>query len=82
MGEEVLPQGRCRPLTGSAVSEHLAVLRRAALVREEPVGRERHYHLVAGPLAEVDEWLHPFERYWQDRLHSLNDVLDDLEDDG
>jgi len=69
-------------LSRPAVSEHLAVLRRAALVREEPVGRERHYHLAAGPLAEVDEWLHPFERYWQDRLGSLNDVLDDLEDDG
>ena len=66
-------------LSRPAVSEHLAVLRRASLVREEPVGRERHYHLDAGPLAEVDDWLHPFERYWRDRLRSLADLLEEEE---
>ena len=64
-------------LSRPAVSEHLAVLRRASLVRERPVGRERHYHLDAGPLADVDRWLHPFERYWRERLRALSDVLDD-----
>jgi DNA-binding transcriptional ArsR family regulator len=64
-------------LSRPAVSEHLAVLRRASLVREEPRGRERYYDLVAGPLEEVDQWLHPFERYWRDRLRSLSDVLDE-----
>ena len=64
-------------LSRPAVSEHLAVLRRASLVRERPRGRERHYHLDAGPLAQVDDWLHPFERYWRERLRSLSDVLDD-----
>lgn len=66
-------------LSRPAVSEHLAVLRRASLVREQPVGRERHYHLDAGPLSEVDAWLHPFERYWRERLSSLSDVLDEEE---
>ena len=64
-------------LSRPAVSEHLAILRRASLVREQPEGRQRHYHLDAGPLAEVDQWLHPFERYWRDRLRSLSDVLDE-----
>lgn len=64
-------------LSRPAVSEHLAVLRRASLVREQPVGRERHYHLEAGPLADVDDWLHPFEGYWRDRLRSLSVVLDE-----
>lgn len=66
-------------LSRPAVSEHLAVLRRAALVREQPRGRERLYHLDAGPLSEVDQWLDPFERYWRERLRSLSDVLDDDE---
>lgn len=60
-----------------AVSEHLQVLRRAGLVREEPRGQHRYYHLEAAPLAEVDEWLHPFERLWRDRLRALRDVLDE-----
>jgi DNA-binding transcriptional ArsR family regulator len=60
-----------------AVSEHLAVLRTAGLVREEPRGRHRFYHLQAAPLAEVSQWLHPFEHYWNQRLGALADLLDE-----
>lgn len=60
-----------------AVSEHLQVLRRAGLVREERRGQHRYYHLDAEPLAQVDDWLHPFERLWRQRLRSLRDVLDE-----
>jgi DNA-binding transcriptional ArsR family regulator len=67
-------------LSRPAVSEHLGVLRRAGLVGERPSGRERHYHLAAGPLTEVGEWLHPFERYWRERMRALSDVVDDLPD--
>jgi DNA-binding transcriptional ArsR family regulator len=62
-------------LSRPAISEHLAVLRRAGLVGQEPAGRERHYHLTAAPLAEVAAWLSPFERDWRDRLRSLSDLL-------
>lgn len=60
-----------------AVSEHLAVLRTAGLVREEPRGRHRFYHLEPARLAEVGEWLHPFEHYWKQRLDALSDLLDE-----
>jgi DNA-binding transcriptional ArsR family regulator len=59
-----------------AVSEHLQVLRKAGLVREEPRGQHRYYHLDGAPLAEVDEWLHPFERFWRARVRALRGVLD------
>lgn len=62
-------------LSRPAISEHLQVLRRAELVHEETRGRERHYQLAAGPLAEVDDWLRPFERYWHGRLTALSDYL-------
>ena len=64
-------------LSRPAVAEHLRVLRLAELVAEQPSGRERHYHLTAEPLADVGAWLHPFERYWRDRLRSLADMLED-----
>jgi DNA-binding transcriptional ArsR family regulator len=64
-------------LSRPAVSEHLQVLRLARLVREERRGRQRIYHLEPVPLAEVGEWLHPFERYWRARLRSLRDLLDE-----
>lgn len=63
-------------LSRPAVSEHLAVLRHAGLVREEPRGRHRYYHLAAEPLAGVQEWLNPFERYWRDRLIALRDLVE------
>jgi DNA-binding transcriptional ArsR family regulator len=58
-----------------AVSEHLGVLRRARLIREEPRGRERYYHLDPRPLSEVEAWLEAFKQYWQQRLRALEDVL-------
>jgi DNA-binding transcriptional ArsR family regulator len=60
-----------------AVSEHLQVLRKARLVREEPRGRERYYHLDPRPLERVDAWLEPFHRYWEQRLAALEHLLDE-----
>jgi DNA-binding transcriptional ArsR family regulator len=62
-------------LSRPAVAEHLQVLRRAELVRDEPAGRHRHYHLTAQPLASVDDWLHPFERFWRQRLSALATIV-------
>jgi DNA-binding transcriptional ArsR family regulator len=58
-----------------AVSEHLQVLRRAGLVREEPRGRERYYHLDPRPLGEVDAWLGTFTQYWTERMRALETLL-------
>ena len=68
-------------LSRPAVSEHLQILRRAELVREEVRGRERHYHLTAEPLAAVSDWLHPFERYWRDRMRTLSQIMDEESND-
>ena len=60
-----------------AVSEHLQVLRKASLVREEPRGRERYYHLDPRPLSEVEAWMDAFARYWKKRLAVLEEVLNE-----
>ena len=59
-----------------AVSEHLQVLVRAGLVRDERRGQHRVYHLEAEPLRAVDEWLTPFEHYWRGRMRALRELLD------
>ncbi|MBV8627793.1 MAG: winged helix-turn-helix transcriptional regulator [Paraburkholderia sp.] len=59
-----------------AISEHLQVLRLAGLVTEVPCGRQRLYRLNAIALRELAQWLHPFERYWDQRLDALTDVLE------
>jgi DNA-binding transcriptional ArsR family regulator len=60
-----------------AISEHLKVLREAGLVREEPRGRERYYHLDPRPLREVGDWLAAYDVFWADRLQALSTLLDE-----
>lgn len=59
-----------------AISEHLQVLRKASLVREEPRGRERYYHLDPRPLVEVETWLAAFTKYWKQRMAMLEAVIE------
>lgn len=66
-------------LSRPAVAEHLKVLREAGLVADEPRGRHRIYHLTAEPLAQLGEWLHPFETFWRARLTRLAEVAEELE---
>ncbi|MCP3805074.1 metalloregulator ArsR/SmtB family transcription factor [Allokutzneria sp. A3M-2-11 16] len=61
-----------------SLSEHLKVLREAGLVAEQRQGRQRIYCLLATPLEQVQDWLHPYERFWRDRLKGLGDVLDSM----
>jgi DNA-binding transcriptional ArsR family regulator len=63
-------------------SEQLRVLRLAGLVSEERSGRQRVYRLEAAPLADVHDWLGPYERFWRTKLAGLRDLLDELPDDG
>jgi DNA-binding transcriptional ArsR family regulator len=65
-----------RSIGRPAVSEHLQVLVRAGLVRDERRGQHRVYHLEAEPLRAVNDWLSPFEKYWGERMRALRDLLD------
>jgi DNA-binding transcriptional ArsR family regulator len=82
LSEQSLPAGALAglfELSRPAVSEHLQVLRDARLVSEQRRGRQRIYRLEAEPLAEIGEWLLPFEKYWRTRLTALGDVLGELD---
>ncbi len=63
-------------LSRPAISEHLHILEEASLVVGVKRGRERHYHLNPEPLAELTEWLRPFERYWRARLSDLAHLME------
>ena len=65
-------------LSRPAVAEHLKVLRDAGLVADSPDGRRRIYRLTAEPLADLGDWLHPFEKFWRARLSALADVAEEL----
>jgi len=54
-----------------AVSQHLKVLRDSGFALVRPEGARRLYAVGAAPLQEVDMWLDPFRRFWNQRLDSL-----------
>jgi DNA-binding transcriptional ArsR family regulator len=58
-------------LSQPAVSQHLKVLRDNGFATVRPDGARRLYALDAAPLREVDGWLDPFRRFWEQRLDAL-----------
>jgi len=64
------------------VSKHLRVLSEAGLVEAHPVAQQRIYSLRAQPLRELDDWLEPYRRTWDERFNQLDDVLRDLKRKG
>ena len=60
------------------VSKHLRVLSDAGLVEAHPVAQQRIYSLRAQPLKDLDAWLEPYRRTWDERFDQLDDVLRDL----
>ncbi len=63
-----------------SVSEHLRMLRLAGLVTERREGRTLVYDVAPEPLAEVGQWLSPYERFWRGKLRGLGAVLDSMND--
>lgn len=62
------------------VSKHLAVLKRARLVRPRRKGRETHYQARPEALAPLVDWISHYGAFWQSRFDRLGEVLEGLED--
>jgi DNA-binding transcriptional ArsR family regulator len=58
-----------------AVSKHLAVLRRAGLVRDRHEGRETRYSAQLSALAPLIDWTKQMAGFWERRFDSLEDLL-------
>jgi DNA-binding transcriptional ArsR family regulator len=58
-----------------AVSKHLAVLKRAGLVRDRHEGRETHYSAQLSALAPLIDWTSQMAGFWQGRFDQLEDLL-------
>ena len=63
--------GALPALSQPAVSRHLRILRDAGLVEVEARGQQRIYSLRPAPLAELDDWLARYRRFWSAHLDDL-----------
>ena len=61
-----------------AISKHLKVLERAGLVSRAREAQRRPRRLEAAPLAEANEWLERYRRFWEGNYERLDAVLDEL----
>src|SRR5579871_6936343 len=62
-----------------AMSQHLAVLRNARLVREERQGRFVNYEVDPEGLTQIAQWLAKYRAYWPARIDALKILLKDMD---
>lgn len=63
-----------------AVSQHIKILNESGLVRMRKEGRQRYCHIQPQKIKEVDQWIEPFRKLWEDRFQQLDQVLTNLKD--
>jgi DNA-binding transcriptional ArsR family regulator len=66
------------PVSQPAISQHLAALRRAGLVRERREGRRAYYRSDAAGLEPLADWIDRYRRFWPERLQKLKRVLKEI----
>lgn len=59
----------------AAASKHIKALEGAGLIRRDVQGRTHVCRLDAGPLADANDWLRFYERFWNTRLDELERLL-------
>ncbi|MBR1216842.1 winged helix-turn-helix transcriptional regulator [Bradyrhizobium sp. U87765 SZCCT0131] len=67
------------PISQPAMSQHLAVLRAAGLVREERQGRFVNYEVDPDGIAHIGSWLARYRAYWPQRMDALRTLLKDMD---
>ena len=57
------------------VSKHLQILTECELLKQEQNGREIYYHINANKMKEVDEFIEPFRKMWDERFNKLESIM-------
>ncbi len=61
-----------------AISQHIKVLDESGLVIMRKKGRQRFCCIRPQKIKEVDKWIEPFRKLWEDRFNQLDQVLHNL----
>ena len=61
-----------------AISKHLKVLERAGLITTGQDAQRRPRRIEAKPLAEENDWIEGYRRFWEQSYERLDTLLDEL----
>lgn len=71
VGALTLGSGVSQPV----VSKHLAILKQAGLVQDQPHGRQTHYRAELSALAPLTDWTNDMRSFWERRMDDLDNLL-------
>jgi len=63
-------------MTFAGASKHVKVLENAGLIARRRVGRMQLCRIEPAPLAEAQQWLRQWERYWTENLDRLQTLVE------
>lgn len=63
-----------------AVSQHIAVLRKAGLLTERKSGRSTLYRANTKALAPLIDWVARQDRFWRSAMRRLDDTLKEIDE--
>jgi DNA-binding transcriptional ArsR family regulator len=59
-----------------AISKHIHILEECGLITIKQQGRERYCKVNPEPLNEVYDWLSYFDKFWDKKLNSLKNFME------
>ncbi len=62
-----------------AISKHVKILTECGLISIKPEGRERVCEAQLAKLNEVSDWVEQYKKFWNNKLDSLEDYLNQLQ---
>jgi DNA-binding transcriptional ArsR family regulator len=57
------------------VSKHLHILTECELLRQKQNGREIYYHLNPEKIKEIEDFIEPFRKIWDDSFNKLETIM-------
>jgi DNA-binding transcriptional ArsR family regulator len=58
------------------ISKHIQILTECELLAQKQNGREIYYHINAGKMKEVADFIEPFRQMWDDRFNHLENIME------
>ena len=66
-------------MTLPAISKHLKVLQRAALISQTREAQWRPCRLEAAPLKDASDWIEHYRQYWEESFDHLDEYLREVQ---